>query len=199
MPLISRARAPRHAVSGAGALLLAVLCAGCGGAAPPDEGAPTGSRSPAPAASPSDTADGAAAGDSVAGVVPSTCEGGAAEKAVASFTRGMPYDETAKGGLLSCNWGEADSGKHLFVQFQTGQTFADPDGADSEAEQSMGVRTTPETRELGGKLQYTDLGSVGRSAVLYLPGVSVTANAVGTDLAQPELEKIVLAAAGDLP
>ncbi|PSK86289.1 hypothetical protein CLV63_13558 [Murinocardiopsis flavida] len=199
MPSTPRARAPWRAAPAAGALLLAVLCAACGGGAPPSSGAPAESGSPSASTSPSPSAPDEAGDGGAADTVPATCTGGAAEKAAAEHTRGMPFTESAKDGLLTCNWGEEGEREHLFVQFQAGETFADPDGADPDAEQGMGVRTTPQSSELGGKLQYTDLGSVGRSAVLYLPGVSVTANAVGSDLGQSELEAIVLAAAGDLP
>ncbi|RCV49955.1 hypothetical protein DEF23_21135 [Marinitenerispora sediminis] len=178
-------------------VLLTALAAGCGADAA-GEAEQVAAPRPSASAEPS-PAGGTASADPADAGLPRTCAGGAAEAAVAPHVEGLPFDETATSAVLSCQWGAADSGPHLFVQFQSGATFADPEGADPEAEGQMGVYRAPEAADLGGKLQYVDLGSVGRSAVLYLPGVSVTANAVGMDLGQDELVGIAIAAAGDLP
>ncbi|GAB3208299.1 hypothetical protein ACQEU5_03795 [Marinactinospora thermotolerans] len=186
-------RLPRPAALAAATALVALTTA-CGGSSAAQE--------PAPAPSPSVSPSAASAPPSVAPLaegLPATCVGSHAEAAVAAHTAGLPFGETAEGSVLACRWGAADSGRYLFVQFQSGETYADPEGADPAAEASMGVYTTAESAALGGKLHYLDLGSVGRSAVLYLPGVSVTANSVGMELGQGRLEEIVLAAAQDLP
>ncbi|GLU50457.1 hypothetical protein [Nocardiopsis ansamitocini] len=189
----------------ASALVTGVLTAvltGCGSTAsgeqPPDEPSATATASgrhgealPSASASP--------AREPLAQGLPQACEGSAAADAAAPHVRGLPFGETAEGSVLTCRWGKPDTGKRLFVQFQTGETFADPEGADPEAEATMGLYTTPVTDALGGKLQYVDLGTQGRNAVLYLPGVSVAATSVGLGLAQEQLVEIVVAGAGDLP